>query len=171
MATQIDQARMVTVGKTNLTAEPGKQEIVITRLFDAARERLFRALTDPALVQQWCGSPGQVNTLVDQMDVRPGGSWRWRFVNPRDASGGIGLHGIYHTVVPPERLVYTFEFEGVPGHVLLRTITLRNQNGRTLLTEQSVFQSMEDRDGMLQSGIKEGTVGSWDRLEALLRKR
>jgi len=139
---------------------------VITRPFDVRREPLFKALTDPALVPQWCGGPGHPNTAVDHMDVRPGGSWRWRFIDPQGS--GVGLYGVYHEVLPPERLVYTFEFEGVPGHVLLRTVRLEDRSGKTLLTEQSVFQSVEDRDGMLQSGIKEGTVGSWDRLESLL---
>lgn len=170
MATQVKEGSVVTVGKTRLVAEPGKQEIVISRLFDVAREPLFRALTDPALVPLWCGAPGQANTAVDHMDVRPGGTWHWRFINPGDPGNGVGLHGVYHDVVSPERLVYTFEFEGVPGHVLLRTVTLEDQDGSTLLTEQSVFQSVKNRDGMLQSGIKEGTVASWDRLEALLRK-
>ena len=169
MATQIKERGVVTAGKTRLIAEPGKQEIIITRLFDAGQEGLFKALTDPQLIPQWCGAPGQANTAVDRMEVRPGGIWRWRFI---DAQGnGVGLHGFYHEVLPPERLVYTFEYEGVPGHVLLRTVKLEDRAGQTLLTEQSVFQSIEDRDGMLQSGVKEGTIASWDRLEALLRKR
>ncbi len=171
MANQTRETTAVISGKTQLVAEPGKLEIVITRLFDVRREGLFKALTDPTLVQQWCGGPGHPNTAVDQMDVRPGGAWRWRFIEPDSPGNGVGLHGFYHDVVPPERLVYTFEFEGVPGHVLLRTVKLDDQDGSTLLTEQSVFQSVEDRDGMLQSGITEGTSASWDRLEALLRER
>ncbi len=170
MATQIKEPRAVISGKTRLVAEPGKQEIVITRLFEASRDRLFKALTNPSLIPQWCGGPGHPNTVVDQMEVRPGGAWRWRFIDRETQGSGVGLHGVYHEVMPPERLVYTFEFEGVPGHVLLRTVSLEDRNGKTLLTEQSVFQSVEDRDGMLQSGIKEGTGASWDRLEALLLK-
>jgi uncharacterized protein YndB with AHSA1/START domain len=170
MATQVRQTGVVSAGKTRLVAEPGRQDIVITRRFDVGREPLFTALTDPELIPLWCGAPGEPNTAVDHMDVRPGGSWRWRFIDPGQAGSGVGLHGVYHAVVRPEQLVYTFEFEGVPGHVLLRTVTLEDQGVKTLLTEQSVFQSVEDRDGMLQSGIQVGTVSSWDRLEALLRK-
>jgi uncharacterized protein YndB with AHSA1/START domain len=165
MAAPVKQSKAVTSGKTDLIAPPGTHEILITRLFDVRREPLFRALTDTSLIPQWCGGPQGPNTVVDHMDVRPGGSWRWRFV---DAHGnGVGLYGVYHDVVAPERLVYTFEYEGVSGHVLLRTVTLEAQGSRTLLKEQSIFQSVEGRDGMLQSGIKEGTVASWDRLAAL----
>ena len=168
MAAQARPGNAVTVGKTTLLAEPARQDISITRLFDARRESIFRALTDPAPNPRWCGGPETPNTVVDHMDVRGGGSWRWYFV---DAQGGkVGLHGVYHEVVVPERLVYTFEFEGVPGHVLLRTVTLEERQGKTQLTEQSVFQSVENRNGMLQSGIQEGTVASWDRLELLAAK-
>ena len=168
MAAQAKASSAVTVGKTTLVAEPARQDIIITRLFDARREPLFKALTDPALIAQWCGGPETANTVVDHMHVRPGGSWRWFFVDPQ--GGKVGLHGVYHDVVTPERLVYTFEFEGVPGHVLLRTITLQDRQGKTLLTEQSVFQSAESRNGMMQSGIKEGTAASWDRLELLVKE-
>ena len=168
MAAQTREHDVAAAGKTRLIADPGTLEIVISRLFDVGRSALYRALTDPALIPHWCGAPEAPNTAVDLMDVRPGGSWRWRFIGP--AGNAVGLHGVYHDVAAPERLVYTFEFEGVPDHVLLRTVTLEERGSHTLLTEQSVFQSVEDRDGMLQSGIKGGTVASWDRLEALLRK-
>ena len=165
MAAQGREATPITVGRTQIVAEPGAHEILITRLFDVPRPRLFKAFTDPSLVEKWCGGPQGPNTVVDHMDVRPGGSWRWRFV---DAQGnGVGLHGVYHDVVVPEKLVYTFEYEGVPGHVLLRTVTLTEQDGKTLLSEQSIFQSVANRDGMLQSGIKEATAAGWDRLEKL----
>ena len=151
--------------KTNLIAEPRKQEIVVTRVFDAPRARVFKTMTDPALIPDWWG-PKYLTTTVEQMDVRPGGVWR--FVQ-RDADGNTyAFHGVYHEVVPPERLVYTFEFEGTPGHVLLETVTFEEQNGQTKVTDQSVFQSVKDRDGMLQSGMEQGAAESEDRLAALL---
>ncbi len=171
MAAQTKEKTAVTSGKTTVVAEPGTLEILITRLFDVPRERLFQGLTDPQLIPRWCGGPGNPNTVVDQMDVRPGGSWRWRFIIPGQAGPGVALFGFYHEVRPPERLVYTYEYAGVPGHVLLRTIRLEARGSQTLLSEQSVFQSVANRDGMLQSGIQPGTVASWDRLEALLLKR
>jgi len=71
------------MSKTNIIAEPGKQEIVITRVFDAPRELVFKTITDPSLVPQWWG-PKRFTTTVDKMEVRPGG--QWRFVQ-RDADG------------------------------------------------------------------------------------
>jgi len=154
--------------KMNLIAEPGKQEIVMTRLFDAPRELVFKAYTDPNLIPQWWG-PKNLTTTVDKMDVREGGVWR--FVQ-RDSEGNeYAFHGVYHAIVSPERLVYTFEFEGMPGHVLLATVTFEELNdGKTKLTDRSVFQSVEDRDGMLQSGMEEGAAESMDRFAELLAK-
>lgn len=154
--------------KMNLIAEPGKQEIVMTRLFDAPRELVFKAYTDPNLIPQWWG-PKSLTTTVDKMDVKEGGVWR--FVQ-RDAEGNeYAFHGVYHAIVSPERLVYTFEFDGIPGHVLLATVTFEELNdGKTKLTDRSVFQSVEDRDGMLKSGMEEGAAESMDRFAELLAK-
>jgi uncharacterized protein YndB with AHSA1/START domain len=155
------------MAKTNVIAEPGKQEIVITRILDAPRDLVFKAYTDPNAIPQWWG-PRNLTTVVDQMDVRPGGIWR--FVH-RDAEGNeYGFHGVYHDVVSPERIVSTFEFEGMPGHVLLSTMTFEEQDGKTKLTDASVFQSVEDRDGMLQSGMEGGASESMDRLDEYLAK-
>jgi len=100
------------------------------------------------------------------MDVRPGGGWR--FIQ-RDAAGNeFAFHGVYHEVVAPERIVGTFEFEGMPGHVALETSTLEDLGGRTRLTTISVFQTVEDRDGMAASGMELGASESMDRLEELL---
>jgi uncharacterized protein YndB with AHSA1/START domain len=158
------------VKKTNILAEPGKQEIVITREFDAPRELVFKAFTDPTLIPQWWG-PRSLSTQVDTMDVRPGG--QWRFLN-RDAEGNeYAFHGVYHEVRAPERIIDTFEFEGLPetGHVTLETMKLEAlPGGRTKLIAQSVFQSVADRDGMLQSDMEEGVNETYDRLAELLKK-
>ena len=159
----------MTTNKTNITAELGKQEIVITREFDAPRELVFKAVTDPKLIAQWWG-PRYLSTEVDRMDVRPGG--QWRFIN-RDAEGNAyAFHGVYHEVLAPERIIDTFEFEGLPetGHVTLETMRLEAlPGGRTRLSTQSVFQSVADRDGMLQSGMEAGINDTYDRLAELLR--
>src|SRR5213082_1251441 len=142
--------------KTNISAEPGKQEMVITREFDAPRELVFRAMTDPTLITQWWG-PRYLTTEVDKLDLRPGG--QWRFLN-RDAQGNTyGVHGVYHEVLAPERVIATFEFEGLhePGQAPLETLKLEAlPGGRTRHTQPSVFQSVDDRDGALQSGMEEG---------------
>jgi uncharacterized protein YndB with AHSA1/START domain len=155
---------------TTITAEPGKQEIVITREFDAPRELVFKACMDPQLIPQWWG-PRYLSTEVDKMDVRPGG--QWRFIN-RDAEGNeYAFHGVYHEILAPERVIDTFEFEGLPerGHVTLETMRLEElPGGRTRLVVQSIFQSVADRDGMLQDGAAEGVNDTYDRLAELLEK-
>ena len=150
-----------------LIAEPGKQEIILTRVFDAPRKRVFEACTDPSLISEWWGS-GRFTTIVDKMDVRPGGMWR--FIN-RDAEGNeYAFHGVYHEIRSPERIVDTFEFEGTPGHVSLETMTLEEQGGKTKLVTRSVFQSVQDRDEMVKSGMEEGAAETMDRLAELLKK-
>ena len=156
--------------ETKITSVPGKQEIIIEREFDASRELVFKACTDPQLIPQWWG-PRYLSTEVDKMDVRPGGEWR--FIN-RDAEGkAYAFHGVYHEVLAPERIIDTFEFEGLPetGHVTLETMKLEElPGGRTKLIVQSVFQSVADRDGMLQSGMEAGVHDTYNRLEELLKK-
>lgn len=155
---------------TTITAEPGKQEMTITREFDAPRELVFKAVTDPQLIPQWWG-PRYLTTEVDLMDVRPGG--QWRFIN-RDADGNIyAFHGVYHEILAPERIIDTFEFEGLPetGHVALETMRLEAlPGGRTRFIAHSVFQSLADRDGMLQSGMESGVKDTYNRLEELLKQ-
>jgi uncharacterized protein YndB with AHSA1/START domain len=155
------------LAKTVLIAEPGKQEASITRIFDAPRDRVFKAYTDPKLMTQWW-APRMFTIIVEKMDVRPGGIWR---VLNRDAEGNeYAFHGVYHEVKSPDRLVYTFEFEGMPGHVLLGIVTFEGQNGKTKLTEKSVFETVEDRDGMLKSGMEDGAYETMDRLADLVEK-
>jgi uncharacterized protein YndB with AHSA1/START domain len=151
-----------------LIAEPGRKEIIVTRVFDAPPELVFQTMTDPSLVPQWWG-PRCLTTVVDQMDVRPGGLWR--FINRELDGYEYAFHGVYHRVAPSEQLVYTVEFEGMPGHVLLETITFEELEGQTKITDQSVFQSVEDRDGMLMSGMEGGVLETLDRLAELLAER
>ena len=159
------------VNQTNLSAEPGKQEIVITREFDTPRELVFKVITDPNLIPQWWG-PRYLSTEVDKMDVRSGGEWR--YIN-RDAEGNAyAFHGTYHEVLAPERIIDTFEFEGLPetGHVSLETMKLEAlSDGRTRLIVHSVFQSVFDRDATLQSGMESGLVDTYNRLEELLKQQ
>ena len=156
--------------KTTITAELGKQEMLITREFDAPRDLVFKAFTDSELIPQWWG-PRYLSTLVDKMDLRAGGEWR--FIQ-RDAEGKeYGFHGVYHEILVPERIIDTFEFEGLPetGHVCLETLTLEAlPEGRTRLIAQSVFQSVADRDGALYSGMAEGVEDTYNRLAELLEK-
>jgi uncharacterized protein YndB with AHSA1/START domain len=150
-----------------VVANPGTQEIIVTRSFDAPRELVFNAFTDPDAIRRWWGQR-DTETIVDGLEARTGG--RWRFVE-RDKDGNeYGFHGVFHEVTSPERIVWTFEFEGMPGHVLLETISFEEQDGKTHMVDSSVFQSVADRDGMLQSGMESGAAESFDRLDEYLAK-
>jgi uncharacterized protein YndB with AHSA1/START domain len=159
---------MTTTAKTQILAEPGVPQIVIMREFDAPRELLFRAHTDPGLLVQWLG-PRDLTMTLDRFDVRDGGTWRYIH---RDADGNeYGFHGVFHgTPSPDDGIVQTFEFEGAPGHVSLQTLTLETVGDRTLLRTNAVFQSVEDRDGMIQSGMESGVNDSMERLDELLAR-
>ena len=159
---------MANKNKTTIIAEPGKQEMRITREIDAPRELVFQAFTDPELYVQRLG-PRRLTTMLDTFEPRSGG--RWRYLQKDQSGNEFGFHGVYHEVRAPERIIDTFEFEGLPqaGHVALETLTLEElPGGRTRLTAQSVFQSVADRDGALQSGMEEGLNDSYERLTELL---
>lgn len=151
--------------KSKIKRATPKMEFVITRVFDAPRELVFKAYTDPALIPKWWGPRG-FTTTVDKMEVRLGGVWR--FVQRGQDGKEYAFNGVYREIVPPERLVQTFEFEGMPGHVLFQTATFEGHGGKTKLTITALFQSVEDRDGMLKTGMKEGATETLDRFAELL---
>jgi uncharacterized protein YndB with AHSA1/START domain len=140
-------------------------ELLITREFDAPRETVFKAMTDPALLSRWWG-PRKYETIVDHMDVRPGGTWR--MLNRAADGGEHAFRGEFREVVPPERVVWTFEYEPLPGHISVETMTLTERDGRTLLTVRDQFASKEDLDGMVQSGMESGARESYERLDEIL---
>jgi uncharacterized protein YndB with AHSA1/START domain len=154
-----------TVPKTEYTIEPGKQEIISTTVFDAPRELVFKAYTDPKLLEQWWG-PRRYQTKVDRFEPHAGGSWRMRNIGSDGQE--FAFRGVNHDVVAPERICSTFEFEGVPGHVALQTATFEPIGNKTRVVEHSVFQSVTDRDGMVASGMQEGANESVERLGELL---
>jgi hypothetical protein len=127
------------MGKTEIAAPPGSTQVTITREFDAPPDLVFRAHIEPDLVVQWW-EPNEVAVTIEHLEARNGG--RWRFVQ-RDA-------------------------DGVPGHVKLDSITFEAQGRKTLLCAVSSFQSVEDRDGMIASGLERGLTESGERLEVLL---
>lgn len=157
---------MATTSKSTMTVTlPSDTEVRITREFAAPRELVFKAMTDPALVARWWG-PRRYETIVDRMEVRPGGAWRMRNVGADGAEHAF--RGEFREVVPPERIVRTFEYEPLPGHVSVETATLTERDGRTLLTIVDRFSSKEDRDGMIQSGMESGAAESYERLDEVL---
>lgn len=157
---------MSQITATSLIAVPERQEVVITREYDATRERVFALLTDPDRIPQWWG-PSYLTTTVDRMEPQHGGTWR--FVQTAEDGAVHAFHGVYHEVSAPERLVQTFEYEGVPGHVSMETAVLTDLgDGRTRLTTTAVFQSLADRDAMVASGMETGARETWERFAALL---
>ena len=155
--------------KTEIKAELGQQELFIIREFDAPRELLFRAYTEAELYEKWVG-PKEMNMRVEKMDAVDGGSFR--FVHER---GGheYTFFGVYHDVTKPERIIGTFEFDGLPerGHVIMGTTKFEElPNGRSRLVHQSVFQSVQDRDGMIASGMERGVSDGYEKLDTLLEQ-
>ena len=156
--------------KTKVVAESGKQELFITREFDAPRELVFKAFIDPKLYVQWLG-PRRLKMKLERFEPKSGGAWR--YVHVDEGGNQYGFHGVNHEVLYPERLIDTFEFEGLPekGHVSLETARFEELPGeRTRLTIQAVFQSVADRDGAVQSGMEQGISESFERLDELLAK-
>jgi uncharacterized protein YndB with AHSA1/START domain len=154
--------------KTGIVAEKGTQHIVITRVFNAPRELVFHTYTDPITVPDWWG-PKRYTTKVEMMDVKKGGIWRYI---QRDAEGNeYAFNGVYHEVGTPERLINTFEFEGVPGSVgLVTTLFEELPDGKSKFIETTVYPSLQVRDLVMQSGMSEGAIELLDRLEELLDK-
>src|ERR1700691_784286 len=136
------------MSKTTITAEPGIPQIIITREFGAPRDLVFRAHTDPRLLVQWLG-PRDLAMTIHRYDAR---------------------HGVFHGDPSPDAIVQTFEFEGAPGHVCLQTATLAERGGKTLVRTVSAFQSVQDRDAMIASGMERGVHDSGERLAELLAR-
>ena len=156
--------------KTVVTAEPGKQELFITREFDAPRHLVFKAHTDPDIYARWVG-PRDLTMRLETFEPVSGG--RWRFIQKDKDGNEFGFHGVNHDVTVPERIISTFEFEGLPesGHVILETTKFEElPGGRTRVTTQSVYQSVEDRDGMVAAGMESGVVAGHEQLDEILKE-
>jgi uncharacterized protein YndB with AHSA1/START domain len=153
--------------QTTVTAEPGEQELFITRELDAPRALVFKAHTDPELYVQWLGPLGYEMKL-ETFEPHSGG--RYRYIHKDKDGNEYGFHGVFHEI-SEELMIQTFEFEGLPekGHVSLDTMRLEKLPGdRTRITIQSVYQSVADRDGMVQSGMERGLNEGYGRLDELL---
>jgi uncharacterized protein YndB with AHSA1/START domain len=144
---------------------PSDREILITRVFDAPRALVYRAVTDPALIPLWWG-PRTTTTVVEEMDVRVGGAWRFTHRAPDGSE--FWFRGEFREVTPPERLVQTSEFEGAPGNIVIDTITLEEHDGKTTMTTREVCESQEVRDAILASGMEWGLNESYERLDELV---
>ncbi len=153
-------------GKNELTVTtPSDREIAMTRVFDAPRDLVFEAHSSCEHLSHWWG-PRRYEITGCELDFRPGGAWR--IVHRGPDGEEYAFRGEYREIVRPERIVWTFEFEGMPGHVSVETMTLEEHDGKTTLTSTSVFDSVEERDGMLESGMESGAAEAMDRLDEYL---
>ena len=155
-----------TSSATTKVTLPSDTEIEVTREFDAPRDVVYKVMTDPKLIPQWWGPRSDAIT-VDKMEVRPGG--KWRFVAKQPDGSTYAFRGEYREIIPAEKIVQTFEFEPMAGHISVETGTLTDlPDGRTLFRSRSVFTSKEDRDGMIQSGMESGLRETYERLDEVL---
>ena len=153
------------MGATRITAEPGLPFIDIEREFDAPRDLLYRAHVDPELLAQWLG-PAKYTMRVDRFDVRDGG--RWRFVHLDTDGTEHGFRGVFHGEPSVEGILQTWEWEGLPGHVALESLTFEERDGRTTLRVHAAYQSVADRDGLIASGMEGGLNEGYARLDELV---
>ena len=156
--------------ETKIVANTGIQEFFIEREFEAPRELVFKAFSEPDLLLQWVG-PNNLKMVIDKFDNRSGGSYR--FVHIDKQGNRYGFNGVIHEVAAPERVIRTFEFEGLPerGHVSMEIVLFEVlANDRTRLKIQSIFMSVADRDGMIASGMEGGMNESYLKLDDLLKR-
>ncbi len=157
---------MPSKNKVIVTAEPGKQELFITREFDAPRELIYQAHIDPKLYVQWLGPHGY-EMILEEFEPVNGG--KYRYIHKDNAGNEFCFHGTFHAM-SLDSMIQTFEFEGYPGHVSLDCMTLEELPGnRTKATIHSVFQSVSDRDGMIQNGMETGVREGYERLDDILK--
>ena len=155
------------MSKAEVTAQPGTQQILISREFNAPRDLVYKAFTDPELMVQWLG-PRRLTMRVDHFDLRDGGTWRYVQFEPNGTQHGF--HGVFHGTPTPDALVQTFEYEGAPGHVSLDTLALEEREGQTTARINSVHQSVEARDAMIAAGMTDGLNEGFERLDELIAK-
>lgn len=153
--------------QTTYQVEPGKQELFITREFDAPCDLVYRAFSDPDLFAQWLGPRGYEMRL-HTFEPKDGGRYRYTHIDPNGSE--YVFHGVFHAF-SPQRIIQTFEFEGWPGHVSLESMDIEAlPDGRTRIVIHSVYPSVADRDGMVESGMEKGVNEGHERLDELLEK-
>jgi uncharacterized protein YndB with AHSA1/START domain len=155
---------MTQPGNTLQVTTPSDREIVLTRAFDAPRDLVFEAWTNPEHVRQWWG-PRSSTMVLCEAEVRPGGSWR--YVSTAEDGAEVPFAGVYREITPPERLVYTEMYDVEPfnsGDPAVNTVTFTEEGGRTLVTVTTVYPTKEVRDFVLGTGMEVGAAESYDRL-------
>jgi uncharacterized protein YndB with AHSA1/START domain len=149
------------MNKKSIVVHREELAFIVTMIFDAPRELVWRVYTNPALVPKWWG-PRDLSTTVEKMDVRVGGVWRYI---QKDAAGNeYAFHGVYQQVDAPKWLTSTFEFEGMPGQIVTETVIFEElPDGRTKVTSRSTVDSLEALEAIVQPGMEEGAIETWER--------
>ncbi len=148
------------MSNTNFVIDREACAYTVTLMFDAPRELVWKVYTDPALVPRWWG-PKRLITIVDKMDVRPGGVWR--YIQQDEEGNEYAFNGVYQEVDAPRRLVSTFEFEGMAGHIATDTVTFEElSDGKTKVISRSTVDSLEALEAIVQPGMEEGATETWE---------
>lgn len=153
------------MGKTEIVAEPGTQTIDVTREFAAPPALLFRAYSEPGLLARWL-TGGTYAMKIEEYDLRHGGNWRYIHTDQDGAS--FAFRGVFHGTPSIEGITQTFEFEGWPGRVSLERVTFEDLDGRTRVHIHTVYQTVADRDAMVESGMEDGMNAGFDQLDTVL---
>lgn len=155
--------------KATIEAPEGTSIITITRTFNAPRDKVFKAFTDPALISRWWGMSGKAR--IEENELKEGGKWRYVETGPDGTT--TTFFGIFHEITAPERIVQTGEWAelGERGHVALDRTVFTEENGKTTMILTEVYLSVETRDLVLKSGMEEGLQQSYQHLDALLAEQ
>jgi uncharacterized protein YndB with AHSA1/START domain len=156
---------MAASGNKFTVTTPTESEIVMTRVFDAPRDLVFEAHTSCEHMSHWWG-PRKYEIASCDVDFRPGGGWR--IVHRGPEGDEYVFHGEFREIVRPERITWTFEWEGMPGHVSVQTVVFEEHDGKTTLTASAGYDTVEERDANLESGMLDGAAETYDRLEEYL---
>ncbi len=161
------------MGKNNLQIDRDKKQTTMERVFDASRELLWKAHTDPELIPQWWGPRGY-ETVVEKMDVTPGGEWRFihKAKDEKGKDASYAFYGVYKDLKELEYITWTFNYEPIGlGHEITETVSFVDLgDGKTKVSVVSRYNTIEDLEGMVQSGMEKGATETWDRLEELAAK-
>ncbi|HEX4442872.1 MAG TPA: SRPBCC family protein [Galbitalea sp.] len=150
---------------TTIIANPGELWVDIDRVIDAPVDRVFAAYTEQGLISKWLGPRGYVMD-VTAFDPRDGGEWAFTHITP--TGGRFGFRGTFHTVKTNERIIQTFEYLGAEGHVSLESLVFEDLGDKTELHGHAVYQSVEDRDAMINNGMERGVVEGFEQLDEVL---
>jgi len=154
------------MSETRVNVPAGLPFAEVEREFDAPRDLVYRAWTDPKLIVRWLG-PRRLQMRIDYWELDEHGG-NYRYINFGETGEEHAFHGSFHRTVDPFTLLQTFEYEGAPGHVSLDELRLVEEGGRTIAKLRTVHQTVEARDAMISAGMAEGMNDGFDKLDELL---